>query len=211
MKSDLKIYAIQSDTNKLYTALNRIGNGINIIYRNVDSKLVLGNKQIDKRKFSTYIYNEESNIAIVIMKGCKISSTEIIDYLDKKHKKYVEVNFVPIKEKTKIIDNMPELFFINDLYSLEQLIIKSKKNNNNYCTIYSSCSGNLKLGYLDKYYEYSEINKIDIKEMIKFNDKIILLTNNNIDYIDVLKNNSINFYFSYNREPNIIKSKRLIK
>ena len=62
MKSNLDVWAIQYYPEDVYTALNNIKEGINIIYSNCISELKIGNKKISNREFDTFLYNEESGI-----------------------------------------------------------------------------------------------------------------------------------------------------
>ena len=136
MANNLDIWAIQYYPEELTTALNKIGAGLNIIYSNLVSKLKVGNNIISGRNFDTILYNEESDILILLMTGGKVTKKDIINYLEENNKRYVEVTFNPcnvidLEDK----DKLPEMWFARDLAVIEDAIKDSAKNNFINCTL----------------------------------------------------------------------------
>ena len=203
MKSNLDIWAIQYYPEELYTALSNIKDGLNIVYTNVNSEFKLGNKIVKGRFFDTFLYNEDSDIIIMLMKGCKVTKYDIFNYLEKNNKRYVEVNFIPMKNVTKDKNNLPELWFARDEEVLKDAIKDSINKNIKDCIIYPHVRGSLELCYMNNSYEKIEVDGRNIRDIIKLKDKVILLLNENIDYMELLNEYNIDIIKSYKKDPNI--------
>ena len=201
MKSNLDVWAIQYYPEELLTALNNIRDGLSIIYTNASSTLKIGDQTIIGRNFDTFLYNEDSDILIMLMSGGKVTKEDMISYLENNSKRYVEVTF----EEDQYIDedNIPEILFARDLNVIEDAIKDSINKKKYNCTIYPSCRGLFELEYTSKKYGKTEIDGRNIKDIIKFKDKIIFILNDNVDYIQVLQKYDIRIRKSYITEPNL--------
>ena len=190
MKSDLDIWAIQFYPKKLYTALNRIGDGVNIVYSNVISNLKLDNENIVGRSFNTVLYNDDKKILIMLMDGCIANKSDIVKYLAQNNKKFVEIRFMINKQKNNS-DEEREFWFVKDEIVLEEAVKNSFNKSYDKCKIDPNVKGSFDLSYKNNDHKKMIINKVDIKGVIEFKDKIILLLDNDINYVDVLKKYNI--------------------
>ena len=196
MKSNLDVWAIQNYPAELYSALNNVKGGLNIIYSNVYSVITIGGRRIIGKNFDTFLYNEESDILIMLMKNGKATKQDIINYLEDNNKRYVEVTF-DLRRDFKTDDSIPELWFARDLLVLDDAIKDSLKKNVNSCIIYPNAKGVLSLYFDSKGYNKTELDGRFVKSVIKFEDKIVLVTKN-IDYISLLKENNMNYEIDNN-------------
>ena len=204
MKNDLDVWAIQYYPKKLNTALSKIDSGINIIYSNVMSCLELNDKEIVGRYFNTVLYNEDSKLLIMLMSGCRVNKYSFINYLEENKKDYVEVNFMINKQNTNN-DSMSEFLFVKDNNVLEDVISSIVSKGLQYCIVYPSLFGSFDLSFRNNDHEKIKFIKLDINGLIKFKDKIVLLLNDDIDYISLLQKYNVEIFRSY-KNPNIDKS-----
>lgn len=183
MNSNLDIWAIQYYPEELINAINKINGGLNIIYSNVKCDLTIGSEKVISRQFDTILYNEESDILIMLSRDGLVKKEDMIKYLENNNKRYIEISFnyeiFDYKEK----DNVPELWFAREKYVLEEALQDSLNKDIDTCKFYPYISSKLKLGFLSKNYDYLNLDKIYFKGLIKLEDKIILIMNqkNNID------------------------------
>ena len=186
MRSDLDIWAIQYYPKKLYTALNRIEDGVNIIYSNVISHLELNNVEVLGRYFNTVLYNDDKKIMIMLMDGCIANKSDIVKYLSQHKKTFVEVKFMINRQKNNS-DEEREFWFVKDEIVLEEAVKNSFNKSYDKCKIDPNVKGSFDLSYKNNDHKKMIINKVDIKGVIEFKDKVILLLDNDINYSDVLK------------------------
>ena len=200
MKSNLDVWAIQHYPDELETALKNINNGISIIYSNIISRLIIANQTL-VINFNTVVYNEQSDILIMLMKGSKVSKEDIIKYLENNKKRYVEVTFNPKELYYDVNDStLPEIWFARESYVLEDAIKDSINKGNMSCTYYPYTFAQLNLGYKDNNKDVIELDGRLCKGIIKFDnvdDKIILLINQK-DNVD-----------KFNRDRNVNMDKAL--
>ena len=215
MKSNLDVWSIQNYPEKLYTALNKIDKGLNIIYSNTLSRLLVGNHITYNINYNTIIYNNDSDILILIENN-DITKDEIINYFEKNKKKYVEVTFYSFKNN---FDNnkLPEIWYARDISILEDAINNSINKGNFNATFYPYAYVQLNIGFKNNIKDNIEIDGRLCKGIIKFKDKIILLINqkNNIDKFNriktvtaekalyMFKKYNINTSISYDTMPNL--------
>ena len=190
MKSNLDVYSIQHYPKELYKALDNIKKGISIIYSNTLSRLLVGNHKIYNTNYSIVVSNEKSDILILISNK-DITKDDIIDYLEKKKKKYVEVTFSPITYTDH--DDLPEIWYARDINVLEEAIRDSINRGNFNAIFYPYVYVQLNLGFKNKKNDTVEIDGRLCKGVIKFNDKTIILINqkDNIDEFERNKNVTI--------------------
>ena len=209
MKKNLNVWAIQYYPEELLNAMSNINDGLNIIYSNVKCNLNIGKQKINSRQFDTILYNEESNILIMLMRDGLVFKEDIIKYLEDKGKEYVEINFdysiFDYKEK----DNVPELWFAQDKNVLEKALKDSLCKNNNICKYYPLIKSELKFGYLSKYFKYINLTNLYFRGLIKLDDKIIMIINNNklgmFNVLEIIDNLNIDIKIAYDEEPSILE------
>ena len=209
MKKNLNVWAIQYYPEELFNAMSNINDGLNIIYSNVKCNLNIGKQKINSRQFDTILYNEESNILIMLMRDGLVFKEDIIKYLEDKGNEYVEINFdysiFDYKEK----DNVPELWFAQDKNVLEKALKDSLCKNNNICKYYPLIKSELKFGYLSKYFEYINLTNLYFRGLIKLDDKIIMIINNNklgmFNVLEIIDNLNIDIKIAYDEEPSILE------
>lgn len=218
MNSNLDVWAIQYYPEQLFTALNQLKNGINIIYSNCTCEIKLASQNISTRQFDTFLYNEDSDILIMLMRGGKASKEQIIKYLEDNGKQYTEITFAPSVIDYKDGDNIPELWFSREKYVLEDALKDSLNNGINSCVFYPNVLGELNMGYI---YDNTKKSKIDVrifKGLVKLDDKLVLIINQSDNFdrenitrnmsadeiIELLKDYGFNFDISNEVEPEII-------
>lgn len=177
MKSNLDVWAIQYFDEELYTALEQIKEGMNIIYSNCYCTFTIGDKEIKSRQFDTFLYNEESDILIMLMRGGKVTKDDIIKYLDEHDKEYSEVTFAPSIAFYDDGDNVPELWFAREEYVLVDAIRDSISKNIFNCQFYPTISSELSLNYISNNGTKEEIDGRLFNGIIVLDDKIILIIN----------------------------------
>lgn len=182
MQSNLDIWAVQSDPEEVITALDNIKTDNDIIlYTNVICNFKIGNDNITSRQFDTFLYSEENDILVLLMRGGKASAADIREYLDNKHLKYNEIVFAPSIRGYEDEYNGPEIWFAREKYVLEDAIKDSiEKSSKKECEFYPFLPANLDLGYLtnSKSDNYSVEGRL-FRGVVKFEDKIILLVSQN--------------------------------
>lgn len=183
MKSNLDVWAIQYYPEELLTAMNQIKDGINIIYSNLTCSFKIGNQEINTRQFDTILYNEESDVLIMLMRGGKATKQDMISFLEKEKKEYGEVVFIPSGESYQDGNDIPELWFAREQYVLEDALKDSINKGITNCEFYVDFPGTLEMGYLTSTNEQMEVDGRIFKGLIKLNDKVILIINQskNID------------------------------
>lgn len=218
MNSNLDIWVIQYYSEELINAMNNIKDGLNIIYSNVKSNLNIGDSKITSRQFDTILYNEESDILIILMRDGIVNKEDMIKYLNENNKRYVEINFdyeINYKEK----DNVPELWFSREKYVLEEALKDSLNRGIDTCKYYPFVKSNLELGFFTKYRKYINLDNVNFRGLIKLDDKIVLIVNqkNNIDelgndrnlgvfdMLEITDNLNMNIRMIYDKEPKILE------
>ena len=197
MKSNLDVRAIQYYPEKLIPALKNITDGMNYIYSNCTFDFKIGRKIIKSRKFDTFLYNEESDVLIMLMRDGKVNKEDIIEYLEKNNKPYCEINFYPLYDSFEEKDNIPEIKFVREKKDLALEIKESAEKGIASCDFYPLLESYFMLGYKTIDGEKIEIDGRKFIGLIKLSDKIILLVNQkynvnekgikrNIDIYDVL-------------------------
>lgn len=189
MNSNLDVWAIQTLPEELNTALDNVKTDNDIIlFTNVKSEFSLGDEQITSRQFDTFLYSEENDILVMLMRGGRVTADNIREYLDKKDFSYHEVSFArsPINHKDDL--SIPELWFAREEYVVEDAfkdsIARGSKKDFEY---FPFLTGNLSLNYRtddeeedlsfleeQKPESYSVDGRL-FRGLIKLEDKIILL------------------------------------
>ena len=182
MNSNLDIWSIQEDASEIFTALAQIKRGVSIIYDNCVCGMSIGSNIIHSREFSTAIYNEESDVIILVMKTSKASKEDAVKYLSEKGLPFVEVTFTETEEKSDDFD-VPVIWFAREAYVLEDAIKDSVQNNKLDCTYYPVLQGDLRLNYVNNDNAYEKVDGRLFKGLLEFEDKLILLVNqaDNVD------------------------------
>lgn len=206
MKRNLKIKAIQYNTDELYKTLDLLSDGLSIVYSNLKSIINFNGEPIKTRKFDTMLYNEKDNLAILLMRGGEVTKEDIIEYLEMYEKHYVEVIFEENNFEYKDGNNLPNLCFVNNKKDLcDELIEIIMNNSTNNCIYYPFVRSVLDLGYMSKYGQRFSIERGMYNCILKFNNKIIvisdMLTQENT--INILKSFCINFEIDYSRKPDL--------
>ena len=213
--SNLDVWAIQYYPEELLTALTQIKEGMNIIYSNLTCAFRIGSKEIRTRQFDTILYNEESDILIMLMRGGQAKKEDMIKYLEDNNKQYTEVSFAPTIEYYRDSDSIPELWFASEEYVIKDALNDSKIKGINYLEYYPNVIGNINLGYITNSNNSNiSIDGRSIKGLIKLEDKIVLIINQennkdkNLDFINIIsiiRENNMEFDIVLDKEVDIIK------
>ena len=217
MKSNLDCWAIQYYPEELQTALNQIKTGTSIIYSNCTCDLKIGNQEISTRQFDTFLYNEESDVLIMLMRGGVAKKEDIIKYLEQNKKNYGEVIFSPSIVEYEDGDDIPEIWFAREKYVLEDALKDSIDKGVHTCEFYPALLGSLDLGYISNSSKKCEIDGRLFKGLIKLDDKIIFLINQfdnvdkkgnirNLEYddvIEIINKSSLSYNVIQDIEPDL--------
>lgn len=181
MKSNLDIWAVQEDEKEMLTALEQIKSGLSIIYDNVACEMMIGSNNVTNRLFDLFLYNEDSDTFIMVMKGAKVNKEEMITYLDQHNLKYVEVTFLEndidnIQEEKEKVE-APELWFARDDYVINDALDSSIERGVNRATIMPNVMGDLSLFYTDNYGHAEVLDGRFFKGLVALPDKLVLLVN----------------------------------
>ena len=198
MKSNLDVWAIQYYPEALLTALSKIQEGMNIIYSNCVCHFKVGDEVITNREFDTILYNEESDILILLMRNGKAKKEDIIKYLDENNKKYAEVTFdASVLENYQNDDSIPEIWFAREECVLDDALSDSKNKNVNECTIYPNIDSSISFGYIANVDNNYSIDGRIFKCLIKLDDKLIFIINqlDNVDKNGISRNLTENDIF----------------
>lgn len=190
MNSNLDVWAIQTLPEELNTALNNVKTDNDIIlFTNVKSQFTLGNQQIISRQFDTFLYSEENDILIMLMRGGKVSANNIRAYLDKKGLRYNEVSFTKPLTSHKDDLSIQELWFAREEYVVEDAfkdsIARESKKEFEYFPFltgdlsltYSTDAEEEDLSFLEMPQTSYPVDGRLFRGLIKLEDKIILLIN----------------------------------
>ena len=184
MKSNLDVWAIQKYPDALYTALDQIKGGTNIIYSNCTCNFKIGNQEVSARQFDTFLYNEESDILIMLMRDGGVSKEDMIKYLEGKGMDYYEVTFAPSISEYEDNNAIPEIWFARERYVLEDALDDSIDKGVQCCEYYPLLNGSLELGYISNSNDSFDIEGRLFQGLIKTDDKIVLIINQK-DNIDI--------------------------
>lgn len=182
MKSNLDIWAVQEEKEEIFTALEQIKGGLSIIYDKVACEMMIGSNNITNRLFDLFLYNEESDTLIMVMKGSKASKEDMIHYLEQHNLKYVEVTFLEedvdnqISEKKEEVE-VPELWFARDAYVLDDALDSSLERNVNSAVIMPNVMGDLSLFYTNIFGHTEVVDGRLFKGLVSLPDKLVLLVN----------------------------------
>ena len=220
MNNNLDIWAIQEDGSEIFTALDQINGGLSIIYDNCVCKMNIGSNIINSRLFPTVLYNEESDVLIMLMKDSPATKDDMVNYLKEKNLKFVEVTFMDVeKEETNDLD-VPIIWFAREAYVLEDAIKDSVDRGIMDCTYYPILEGDLKLNYTNNDNAPENVDSRLFQGLLEFDDKLILLVNqkDNVDengnsrnvtpegVMEILKNYSIEPFVCMSKDINLKKN-----
>ena len=178
MKSNLNVWAIQHNPEELKKALIHIKKGFNYIYSNCMFNIQLGKQEIRSRQFDTFLYNQESDILIMLMRNGLVSKEDIIDYLKSNDKAFAEITLTRLEDiNYKNTKNLPELYFAREKKMVLEALKDSIKKGNYYCKYYPDLIGRFYLNYITNASETFDIDGRLIKGLLQLDDKIILLIN----------------------------------
>lgn len=208
MSKNLRIKAIQYNTEELYPTLDSLTDGFNIIYSNLKSSIKLNGMRLTTRKFDTMLYNEEDNIIILLMRDGLLSKEDIIEYLEIYEKPYAEITFLEnVYDEYKNDKNVPELVFVNNKKDLCEELAYCWCNGEYKCKYYILLSSTSNFGYMDKYDYRFSIDKRSYKGVLKFNNKLILLSDefnlSKDSVINILKTYQINYEIDTDKKINL--------
>lgn len=178
MKSNLDVWAIQSDPSELDTALNNIKkDGDLILYSELFCKFRLGNYEIQNRTFDTMLVSEENDLLVMLARGGAVSSKDVSEYLDKKGFDYSEVKFAPAVDDYEDDESMTEMWFARDMSVVRDALVDVKeKGKRRVAEYYPLLPGSLELGYLtnDEGFQV-EVDGRYFCGVVELEDRLILL------------------------------------
>lgn len=214
--SNLDVWAIQYYPLELMNALKCIDGGMNIIYSNLTCKFKVGNKSIDQRQFDTILYNKESDILIMLMRGGVAKKKDIINYLNDNNKEYCEIVFSPSVLEYRDSEAIPELWFAREKYVLDDALNDSRLKGIDYLDYYPNVLSSIDLGYITN--NSNKDISIDgrlFKGLIKLDDKVVFIINqknnknknmNMDEVINIIKNHNMIFNVDLKENVDIVNN-----
>ena len=180
MKSTrMNIETIQKDGSNLESTLNSIKNSENnILFTNCTSLLKVGNKKFQVQ-FNTALYCDTKELLILGMHGGKMTPDTWEEELARRNITYHEVVF-DVKEY-RDSDEEKQLWFARDGLSLENAITDSKRKGMDTCTFYPTLKGKLEIKYNSDLEGTVALDRQEIRGVIEFEDKLILIINHTED------------------------------
>lgn len=148
-----------------------------VMYSNVLSNLRIGKYVSVPIFFDICLYSVDSDLLVILMRNGDIRADDIRDYLDERKLFYNEVVFS--WQEIEYGDNflIPDICFVRDKVGLEKNLFDSLSKGYGSCCYYPNMEGRFDLEYMTNYCEnFIGIDARNIKGMIQFGDKLILLT-----------------------------------
>lgn len=175
--SDLDVWAIQYKEEELEASLSNIKNTEDIIlYTNCLFHFELGGKIIQSKQFDTFLYSEENDILVMVLRDGVINAQDVRDYLDRKEIIYHEVSFTPSIADYEDCSSIPELWIAREAYVLKDALEDTlKKGQEKRCDYYPALDGKMLFSYLTSSNESHPVEGRIFKGVIQTDDKIILL------------------------------------
>ena len=199
MKSNLDVWAVQSDKEETRTALKNVKKNSlgNILYLNCHCFFNIGNKKILHKDFDSCFYSEESD-TVIFFERDRITRKEIENYLIEANIKYTTITFQDKEGSYEPSNKLPDIWFVREKYVLEDAIRDSKSKGIKECIYSPSKDSKLSLGYRTMDGVEYEIEGRIFKGMLVFEDKMVLLVHQNDlrnlneeQVSKILKNNGI--------------------
>lgn len=192
MKSNLDVWAIQSNKDETRVALEKVKKDSlgNILYLNCWCDFTIGNRTIKNRLFDSCFYSEDSDTVILFAKG-KITEEEIENYLEEANVKYTIIRFSePNEDYYRDDENFPEVWIAREKSVLRDAVDDSVSKGDLNCVYYPNIESNLSLNYRATTDEMFEIEGRTCKGLVVFKDKIVLLVNQR-DRRNVVRESSV--------------------
>jgi hypothetical protein len=221
--SNLDVWAIQYEPQELETALSNLKvPGNTILYTNALCSFKIGDINISSRQFDTFLYSEENDLFVMLMRGGKATADDVRKYLENHNIYYNEVVLEPSISKYDDGYKVPELWIARENYVVEDALHDSiSKGSKLECEYYPNLDGSLNLSYLTNSNEMINIDGRIFKGLIYLEDKLILLVNQNdkrnvkpSDVFELLRKNNVRYILSDNQPAIIdeeIKRKSILK
>ena len=183
------IYTIQKNPSNIKDALNRIQySRENILFTNCTSYLKVGNVKF-KVQFDTALFSEENEMLILLIHGGELTSEDLKQQLEERNIPFHEVSF-DIKEY-KDLEEEKEIWFARDGEFLDDAASNSKRKGYDLCTFYPTVKGKFDIQYNTDLEGTVALDRQEIRGIVEFDDKIILLINHvedcNVYYKKALK------------------------
>ncbi len=147
-----------------------------LVFNNCVSKLTIGEREVPIG-FDKMLYSAENNLLFIFLKDSLCSFEDLKTLLDKLNISYRQYNFDNTSSKAN--SNLKEIYLTGEKNDLRNILMESKKNGLNSCTYYPNVTGNLEMGYMEDG-KVLPLKKIEIREVVSLEDKIILIMDGNI-------------------------------
>lgn len=179
MNHNLDVYAIQGIKEELEFSVSQIKEGFNYVYSNLVCSFIIGNEKITTKCFDTILYNEESDILIMLLRNGVVSKEDLIQELEKNGKEYGEITFDKMDdEEINLDENLPEFWFAREQYVLEDGLDESINKGILNCEIYPNVYGSITLSYITNHTNMEvPIDGRVLKGVVLLDDKWIFFIN----------------------------------
>ena len=148
MNHNLDVYAIQGIKEELAFSVSKIKEGFNYIYSNLVCTFTIGNQKVTTKCFDTMLYNEESDILILLLKDGIVTKEDLIQELEKNGKEYGEITFDELDNEEVFEENLPEFWFAREQYVLEDGIDESLEKGISSCEFYPNVESTISFHYV---------------------------------------------------------------
>ena len=181
MKSDLDVWAVQSDKDETRIALKNVKKDSlgNILYLNCWCDFTIGHTTIQSRLFDACFYSEDSDTVILFAKG-KMTEEEIESYLEEACINYTIIRFINNPNKDYVYnENFREIWIAREKYVLEDAIDSSMESDDKECIYYPDVESTLSLSYKSNDGQKCEVEGRFCKGLLLFKNKLVILVNQN--------------------------------
>lgn len=179
--SNLDVWAIQKNKEEIEMALDNIkDSNSNILFRNCLCSFGIGSENLNVL-YDTVLYSEESDAVILLTRNGNLTVEELKERLEKRNISFHEVVFNDEDFDYDFDESQKEIWFAREKGVVEDAFRDSKEKGINRCTYYPNVEGHLDLEYYISHATSKEkLDGRNIKGVIEFSDKFILLINQDI-------------------------------
>ena len=209
MNSNLDVWAIQSDKNEMYDALDQIKtDGDVIIYTNLVCEFTIGGEKVKSREFDTIVSSDQNDFLGMFMRKGPATKQDIMEYLDRKGIKYTEITFAPSICDYNDDNLIMPIWMAREAYVLEDALKDSIATNDTNFDYYPEINADIDLSYLTNKdrKRYSVDGRVFTGALISSN-KVILLVSQGAEgnlttdeTIEILDKYNINYNIRKNEE-----------
>jgi len=178
MDNNLDVWVIQYHPEDLKSALEGLKDeGTILLFSNALCKFDIGGVEIKSRQFDTFLYSEENDLLVLLMRGGKATINDMREELDKQKVNYQEIVLAPDINEYEDGNLIPQVWIVRDADVLEEALKDVLKSE---CVgvvdYYPNLEGKLELDYVaNDDLGVSNLNCRLFKGLVQLEDRIIMM------------------------------------